>query len=242
MSRARRRRSWSRHPCMIASASGVLKSSSSAAAKRSHSPSAPARTGSGRPRGSSRRAPPLRPASPREKSIGLRQWPVRKKTRSVSRPIAVERVAHRHDVPDRLGHLLVGELEHSVVHPDPGELPPERARLRDLVLVVGKDEVEPAPVDLEDGAEQLLGHHRALDVPAGPAATPRRVPGGVLARLVRLPEREVARVLLERVRLLLLDLVRPLARQAAVLGKARDPEVDVALDRVRVVPSRPAAR
>ena len=53
--------------------------------------------------------------------------------------------------------------------------------------------------------------------------------------LVRLPEREVAGVFLERVRLLLLDLVRPLAGQATVLGEARDPEVHVPLDRVCVV-------
>ena len=69
----------------------------------------------------------------------------------------------------------------------------------------------------------------------GPAAAPRRVPRGVLARLVGLPEREVARILLQRVRLLaLLHLVRALAREPPVLGIARDAEVDVALDRVRV--------
>ena len=55
---------------------------------------------------------------------------------------------------------------------------------------------------------------------------------GVLARLVRLPEREVARILLARVRLLLLDLVGPLPREAAVLRPARDAEVDVAVDLV----------
>ena len=59
-------------------------------------------------------------------------------------------------------------------------------------------------------------HRRALDVPAGPADAPRRLPRRVLALLGRLPEREVARVLLARVRLLLLDLVGPLARERAV--------------------------
>src|SRR5262249_9043042 len=97
-----------------------------------------------------------------------------------------------------------------------------------------EDEVEPAAVDLEARPEQLLCEHRALDVPARSAAAPRRVPGGVLALLVRLPEREVARVLLERVRLLLLDLIRALSREPAVAGEARDAEVDVALDRIGV--------
>ena len=62
------------------------------------------------------------------------------------------------------------------------------------------------------------------------------VPPGVLGRrLVRLPEREVARILLERARLLaLLDLVGLLAREPAVVREARDPEVDVTSRRVGV--------
>src|SRR5438477_8482995 len=95
-----------------------------------------------------------------------------------------------------------------------------------------EDEVEAAAVDLEARAEELLREHRALDVPPRPAAPPGRVPGRVLALLVRLPESEVARILLQGVRLLLLDLVRPLAGKTAVLREACDPEVDVALDRV----------
>src|SRR3954469_15463878 len=98
-----------------------------------------------------------------------------------------------------------------------------------------EDEVEPAAVDLERRPEDLLDHRRALDVPAWPAPAPRRLPPRVLRRgLVRLPEREVARVLLERVRLLLLDLIRTLAREAAVFGIRGDAEVDVAVDRIGV--------
>ena len=91
-------------------------------------------------------------------------------------------------------------------------------------------------MDLERGAEDLLRHGRALDVPAGSAPPPRSVPPRVLGlRLVRLPEREVAGILLQRARrFALLDLVGTLAREPPVLGKARDPEVDVALYRVGV--------
>ena len=120
------------------------------------------------------------------------------------------------------------------MHPDARELVPERRRLRELVLVVREDEIEAAAVDLERVAEGVLGHRRALDVPAGAAAAPRRVPCGVLARLVRLPEREVAGILLERIRLLLLDLVGTLPREPAVAGVARDAEVDVAVYRIRM--------
>ncbi len=78
------------------------------------------------------------------------------------------------DVSDRLGHLLAGELDHPVVHPDRGELAAaRRACLGGLVLVVGEDEVRPSAVDVEADAEDLLRHRRALDVPAGAPVAPR---------------------------------------------------------------------
>src|SRR5207302_5175554 len=140
----------------------------------------------------------------------------------------VEGLAQGDDVPGRLGHLLADELQHPVVHPAAGELAAGSARLGNLVLVVREHQVEPAAVDLERRAEELLRHRRALDVPAGPASAPRRVPPRVLAFFVRLPQREVAWILFERVRLLLLDLIRSLAGQAAVGREAPDAEVDVA--------------
>ena len=93
----------------------------------------------------------------------------------------------------------------------------------------GKAEVEPAAVDLEARAEVLLGHGRALDVPARPPLPPRRVPGRVLVRLVRLPEREVPLVLLEVARLLGDHVLELRARELAVAGPPLDTEVDVAL-------------
>jgi hypothetical protein len=90
-------------------------------------------------------------------------------------------------------------------------------------------------MDLEGRAKELLRHRRAFDVPTGTPAPPGRVPGGVLALFRGLPEGEVARVLLERARVVVLHLLRPLAREAAVLGKARDAEVDVSPGLVRVL-------
>src|SRR5689334_4947219 len=103
-----------------------------------------------------------------------------------------------------------------------------------------EDEIKSAAVDLEGRPEVLLGHRRALDVPARPAAPPRRVPPRVLALLVPLPEREVARVFLAR---RLLGLLGRVARrllvavppgEPAVVGEARYAEIDVALGRVCV--------
>ena len=60
----------------------------------------------------------------------------------------------------------------------------------------GKRRSRPPPWMSKSGAEVLVGHRRALQVPAGPAAAPRGLPGARLAGLVRLPQREVARVAL----------------------------------------------
>src|SRR5256886_8517655 len=153
-------------------------------------------------------------------------------------PPFLDGLAKGDDVAERLRHLLAGQLEEPVVHPHARELAASAARLRELVLVVREDQVDPAAVDLEDRTEKLLGHRRALDVPARTARPPRRLPDGVLALLVRLPERKVARVLLQLLafrflRRVVQSLVVALAaREPAVLGKCGDPEVDVPTGRV----------
>ncbi len=122
------------------------------------------------------------------------------------------------------------------MHPDARELGPAGApRLRRLVLVMGEGQVVAAGVDLEADAEHLLGHRRALDVPAGPPTAPRRVPRGVLALLLGLPEREVEWVLLAIGAFDPLPLVHVVDRavaQRAVVGVRAHPEVDVTVDRV----------
>ena len=137
-----------RHSCMTASASGVLKSSSSAAANASQSPPGRARLAAeGVAEGLDLRRRLL------HRLVGEvdRLAPVRGQEEEEHRLAAplLEDVAQRGDVAERLRHLLAGELEHPVVHPDARELAAARARLRELVLVVREDEVEPAAVDLE---------------------------------------------------------------------------------------------
>ncbi len=104
-----------------------------------------------------------------------------------------------------------------------------RLRLGNLVLVVREDEVQSAAVDVEGRAEELLAHRGALDVPAGPAAAPGRVPRR-LARLLSLPEREIERFPLElpgRHPLAGSQIVQVAARELRVLGPARHLEVHV---------------
>ena len=87
--------------------------------------------------------------------------------------------------------------------------------------MVGEDEVAAAAVYLKAGPQDLLGHRRALDVPARPTWAPGRVPGGVLCLLMALPEREVLRIALQSGSLApvpLIQIRRMLMGQLAVLG------------------------
>ena len=235
------RQSWK-----SASASGVLKSSSSAPRTRPR-----ALASRFVARRSSRKT--LRNASTcaracasvsSEKSIGLRQCAVRKKSEQRLPP---PRRRARRGATRRCRATSTSSRRRSASIPlcvqIARELVAERARLRELVLVVREDEVEPAAVDLEHRPEQLLRHRRALDVPARPAAPPRRVPrtcprpglfafqsaksrGSSLSGFGSCSSTWSGRW--------------PESRPYS--GYARDAEVDVALDRVRVAARRSAPR
>ncbi len=115
-------------------------------------------------------------------------------------------------------------------------------RLRDLVFVMREHQVDSTGVDVESFAEVALAHRRALDVPARPPAPERRIPGPAQLLVLRvrvLPEREVAHRLLvifvRRHALAGLQSFPVEVRQRPVRGKARDPEVHVAVRDVRVL-------
>ena len=83
------------------------------------------------------------------------------------------------------------------MEPEPGErLTGGALRLGDLILVMRKDEIDAARMDIDRRvAKQPKRHGRALDMPAGPARAGAEVPGRlVLGR--RLPQHEVPGVLL----------------------------------------------
>jgi len=85
-------------------------------------------------------------------------------------PAFLKQIAQGEEVPGGLRHL--GSLDHEVgaVHPvtDEGPLPVTGAlALGDLGLVVGKDVVDAAAVDVDGLAEQACRHRAALDVPSG---------------------------------------------------------------------------
>src|SRR3954453_13269814 len=99
-----------------------------------------------------------------------------------------------------------------------------------------------ATVQIECLTEELHRHRRALDVPAWPSTPQRRLPT-LLARLARLPQREVPRrVLLVFINInprTVLDALEVLARQLAILREARDAEVPAPIiSLVRYIPRR----
>ncbi len=143
-------------------------------------------------------------------------------------------------VTERLRHLQALDGHPPVVQPVARERVAARVRLRHLVLVVRERQLDAAPVDVERLAEVAQCHRRALQVPAGTAGPPRRVPRRLVgAGLGRLPEGEVVRVLLVRdaghvVGRVGPRVVDPPPGQRPVLGVGPHAEVDVAARRVGV--------
>jgi hypothetical protein len=105
------------------------------------------------------------------------------------RPDGLQHVLDERAVAQALAHLLAAAAGHgdqAVVEPVLREAVAGAGRLRQLVLVVREDEVDPAGVHVEGLAEVVHGHGGALDVPPRPARAPRRRPRR-LAGLGRLP-------------------------------------------------------
>src|SRR5450432_2931526 len=110
-------------------------------------------------------------------------------------------------------------------------LPAAAFRLRDLRLVMRKDVVHPAAMNVELFAEQSGRHRAALDVPARAPTPPRALPpNGAILFVPRLPKREIADVLL--VVLVALHPARGAQfreiemREVTVFREAIDPEVN----------------
>src|SRR3989475_10022257 len=93
-------------------------------------------------------------------------------------------IARREKIPEPLRHLRAAHVQELAVQPEAGErLPRRRFGLRDLVFVMGEDQVDAAGVKVERlGAttlpDLLERHGGALEVPPWPTPPERRVPRG----------------------------------------------------------------
>ena len=69
--------------------------------------------------------------------------------------------------------------------------------LRQFILVMRKDQVEPAAVNVDRLAQMRADHRRTFDMPPRPPATPRRIPADHAIR-ARFPQHEIGWVALVR--------------------------------------------
>src|SRR5207253_11346778 len=107
-----------------------------------------------------------------------------------------------HRVAGRLTHLETAREQMPPVHPVAHRRVPEGGLgLRDLVLVVRKNVVDTAGVQVEALAEVARAHRRTLDVPSRETRSPRRFPDERPIGLSALPKREVGLVALARIEL-----------------------------------------
>src|ERR1700689_970995 len=100
---------------------------------------------------------------------------------TVERPTNFDQhVADGTEISRRLRHLLALDGDEAVMQPvfDEGLAGMRAFALRDLVLVMRKDQVEPAAMDVEALAQEFSAHGRAFDMPARPSPAPRAVPAG----------------------------------------------------------------
>ena len=151
--------------------------------------------------------------------------------------VELDEIVDGHRVAGRLRHLETAREQMLPVHPVAHRRVPEGGLgLRDLVLVMRKNVVDPAGVQVEALAEVARAHRRTLDVPSRETRSPRRFPDERPIGLSPLPKREVGLVALARIELRANTVFEGRAdvpRELAVAREAPHREVHGALDFVR---------
>src|SRR5579872_2951811 len=106
-----------------------------------------------------------------------------------------QKLRRSYDIPEALRHLLRAHVDETIVHPIARKRRAAvgAAALRDLILVVRKDEVESAAMDVDRLAKMIVDHRRTFDMPSGPAPAPGRIPADHPFR-AWLPQDEIGRI------------------------------------------------
>src|SRR5690606_909764 len=96
---------------------------------------------------------------------------------SPAETVCLQELVDRDEVAFGLRHLAAFDLQEAVMHPVTRHRrrAVSAARLGNLVLMMRKDEVQAAAMNVENLAEIRRRHGRALDVPAGPSANFQRL-------------------------------------------------------------------
>ncbi len=124
------------------------------------------------------------------------------------------------------------------MHPvaDEGLHPGVAFRLRNLILVVGENQVLPAAMDVQSLSQVFQGHGTTLNMPARSALPPGAIPGW-LPGLSCLPQDKVHRVLFCFTRVNAgtgFHLLQGPVRKLAVIGHLPHPEIDATLGRISI--------
>src|SRR4030095_6206970 len=111
----------------------------------------------------------------------------------------LQQFLRRDHIAQRLGHLVGAHVDEAVVYPISRQrLSVVRTTaLGYLILVVRKDEVEPAAMDVDRLAQMRADHRRAFYVPARTPAAPGAIPADH-PFLAGFPQHEIGRVALVR--------------------------------------------
>ncbi|MPM91663.1 hypothetical protein SDC9_138794 [bioreactor metagenome] len=145
-------------------------------------------------------------------------------------------VAGGEEVAEALAHFAVIDVDKTVMHPVAGIFMAGAAlALRNFVFMMRENQVAAAAMDVDSLAKMLADHGGALDVPAGAALAPRRLPEG-LTGFGGLPEREIKRVLLvfrDVDAAAGFEILNRHVRKLAVLVKFAAAEIDAALRGIR---------
>src|SRR5947199_5524594 len=119
-----------------------------------------------------------------------------------SKLLSFKKLPNCDEIAHGFRHLLAFELQKPVVYPEARHQRSleRRTRLRDLVLVMWKNQVDAVAMDVENLAEMLPRHRRALDVPAWATAllNPSRRGPSWFTACGRLPQHEIHWVALVR--------------------------------------------
>src|SRR4051812_29349745 len=104
-------------------------------------------------------------------------------TQHFARPIG-QQLSDRDEVAEALRHLLAFDFKEAVVHPvvRHNRSAVRAARLSNLVLMMRKDQIESAAMDVEDITEIGGAHGGTLDVPARTSPAPRTFPTRLVLR------------------------------------------------------------
>src|SRR6266571_4606052 len=111
-----------------------------------------------------------------------------------------DHILDRYEIPERFVHLLSLDTQQASMKPITCQrlLPSQALSLRDLRLMMRKNELSTATMNIIRRPKIRQGNRGVLDVPAWPSLSPRTVPE-YPARLLALPQRKIPRMLFPRI-------------------------------------------